>query len=260
MLGISAPGRKRARRRGSSPVARGRVVGGSRAVPLRRRGVAQPPKMGIPPIPQARHVQPRAPIESRVPVAGPALGPPPLTGEGQQLRNNAGAAWGTAQNTYRDSVFQAAMALGDPNAWAKLQADPQFAGYTFAADPNSDYSRLAREETEGLTDVNQARNANNTFFSGFRLKDRSNLSDDIQRQRLASTSSYDTALREYAAALAGSRDQYNQALWDADQYDLKQAQAAEPEPGPTDDEEDESPHAPYHQPKKKRPRRRRRHH
>ncbi len=166
-------------------------------------------------------------------VTAPKLNAPaPRTAASEIMRANAGQGLGLAQNNWRDQVFQAAMGLGDENIFNQLKADPQFAGYQFAVDPNSIMATLGRQEQEGLKSVDEERNAGNTFFSGLRLNDRNDLSSDFSRQRSGALGDYGKALTEYARALAGSQGKYNQGMGDADIYDIDYALQFNPEPGP----------------------------
>lgn len=163
------------------------------------------------------------------PPPAPAAGPPPATSDSATIRANAQQALTGAQTGYRDSAFRAAMALGDPAAWAKMQADPQFAGYQFTQDPNSLFSMLARDETEGLQGLDEESNQRNAFFSGFRLDDRNQFSTGIQEQRAQGARDFDEQLAELARILAGAQGQYNIDIGEADRIDREAAEANAPE-------------------------------
>lgn len=153
------------------------------------------------------------------PVPSPATPGPTSTA----LRANATSALGLAQGQNRDSIFRALMQLGDPTQFGQYQNNPNFAGYQFAQDPNSVFASLGRQETKGLQDVDQGTLAGNTFFSGRRLQDRQDLSDEANRQRLAGTTSFLDDLRNFAATLGGANNQYRQDMADADQSDIDAA-------------------------------------
>ena len=106
-----------------------------------------------------------------------------MTAEGQTLRANADLSLSGAKNAYRDQVYRAAMQLGDQSVLDKLKKDPQFAGYKFAIDPNSQFSQLGRALTEGNRDIDVNQNANNAFFSGFRLNERNEFGQENARQK-----------------------------------------------------------------------------
>jgi hypothetical protein len=164
-------------------------------------------------------------------MASPSPMMPPSTPTGQRMRADATQGLGGAKTNYRDSVFRAAMGLGDEGIFAQLRNNPEFAGYQFAADPNSTMATLQRQETQGLRDVDEnANNVGNTYFSGLRLNDRTQFSDDIQRQRSGALGGYQDALREYARILAGAESSYGTALTDADQFDIDYQMGLEPEP------------------------------
>jgi hypothetical protein len=115
------------------------------------------------------------------------------------------------------------MQLGDPTQFAKYQADPNFAGYQFTQDPNSIFASLARQETEGLNQIDEGTLSGNTFFSGRRLQNRNDLTDETGRQRLAGSTSFSDDLKGLAAALGYAENDYNKALTDADQMDIDAA-------------------------------------
>jgi hypothetical protein len=121
------------------------------------------------------------------------------------------------------------MSLGDPNIIAQLQKDPNFAGFKFASDPNSVFNTLARQEKEGLQGVDQASNQNNAFFSGFRLQDRTKLSDEVSRDRLGATTDYNNQLKDFASALLAAQDEFRAKGREATRADTEAASAAEPE-------------------------------
>jgi hypothetical protein len=203
---------------------------GQAHMPTPSKGVVRrrPPGTGggAPPRPMG----PNTKGQFRPPPPAQPVGPPPQTVEGTGIRANANQSWSDAQSGYRDAVWRAAMGLGDQSVFSKLQADPTFAGYKFSVDPNSQYATLGRQETQGLNDVDETQNQGNTFFSGMRLKGRQDLSDDIQRQRLAATTSYEDQLRQYAQALSAARGDYGLALSQADQADIDAALAQDPQP------------------------------
>lgn len=190
--------------------------------PARPANLAITPVNNKPPTQAAPH-----PIAAKPPTPHPNV-PAPVTQQSATMRANADQALQLAKTGYLDSAYRAAMNLGDPAVLAKLSANPQFAGYQFTQDPNSAFSSLARDETQGLLDTDTASNANNAFFSGYRLQDRSKLSDDVARQRLGASTSYEDALKAYASTLGGAQGDWNSAYSDADQYDIDAALALDP--------------------------------
>lgn len=152
---------------------------------------------------------------------------PPQTASSTAMRANAEQALTGARNTYRDSLFRAIMNLGDTSQFAKYQADPMFAGYTFTQDPNSLFAQLQRQQDLGLKQTDENTLAGNTFFSGRRVTDRQNLIDEANRQRLQGSTDFTDNLRTLAGALTGAEGDYRQAMADADQADIDaQLQAA----------------------------------
>jgi hypothetical protein len=106
-VGIARPPRpQRARRR---PRLRSQVVGR--------------PQMGLPtPAHQTVHPAARpAALQLLLRLLGIAYAPPPQTSAGADIRTGANEAWAGAQNSWRDSVYRAAMQLGDPTAIARLR-------------------------------------------------------------------------------------------------------------------------------------------
>lgn len=154
---------------------------------------------------------------------------PPETAGAHGIRANAQQALTAANTSYLDSVWRAAMQLGDPTIFTQLQSDPRFAGYQFTQDPTSLFATLARDEAQGLEDTGVGFNKNNAFYSGFRLQDEQKLRDEMARQRLAGGTSYTDALKEFASALGGAQSDYGLAMSEADQMDIDAALAAEPE-------------------------------
>lgn len=184
--------------------------------PGKRPGFAAPQATGpTPQAPSASYIRRPAPAPT-VPTPGPSS---------TALRTNAASNIGIARGQNRDAIFRAVMQLGDPTEIAKYQANPEFAGYQFAQDPNSVFASLARQETKGLQDIDTNSNVGNTFFSGMRLRDRQELSDETGRQRLAGSTSFLDDLKNYAASLGLSESQYRQSLSDADQMDIDAALA-----------------------------------
>lgn len=167
---------------------------------------------------------PSAPYQRRpapqatVPTAGPSS---------TALRNSATSALGIARNQNRDAVFRAIMQLGDPEQIAKYKNDSKFAGYDFTQDPNSVFASLARQEQEGLEQIDEGTLSGNTFFSGMRLRDRGRLTDETGRQRLAGTTSFLDDLKAYAAALGLAENDYTTAMSNADQMDIDAALEAD---------------------------------
>jgi hypothetical protein len=155
--------------------------------------------------------------------AAPLPSAPVRTAGSEALRADATSTLGIARNQNRDAIFRAVMQLGDPSLIAKYQQDPTFSGYQFAQDPNSVFASLARQETQGLEDIDVGANAGNTFFSGQRLKNRQELTDETGRQRLAGSTSFEDDLRNYAASLGLSESGYRQSMADADQMDIDAA-------------------------------------
>lgn len=173
--------------------------------------------------PPAQYGQVAAPQAPTGPVA------PPETVGAAGVRANTAQAWQGAQTGNRDAIWRAAMNLGDPAVLAQLQANPEYAGYSFAQDPNSLFSTLDRNQATGLKDIANARNAANTFFSGFRIADQDELRGDISRQRLGGVTDYQDNLREFAAALAAARGDFDLGMSQANQMDIDAAAAIEPE-------------------------------
>lgn len=168
---------------------------------------------GAPTMPSASFVRQPPPPPSMA-IRGPSS---------EALRANAQSALGLANNQYRDAAFRAIMQLGDPTQFSRFQNDPRFSGYQFTQDPNSVFAQLARQEKQGLEDIDVGANQNNTYFSGMRLRDRGKLTDETARQRLAGSTAFEDALREYAAGLGGSENEYRQSMADADQMDIDAA-------------------------------------
>src|ERR1044072_8362347 len=112
---------------------------------LRRRptfnsvGTVGPTRGGLKQPPRPAAVAPPRPA-APAPAAAPPNVAAPMTAEGQTLRANADLSLSGAKNAYRDQVYRAAMQLGDQSVLDKLKKDPQFAGYKFAIDPNSQFS------------------------------------------------------------------------------------------------------------------------
>lgn len=158
-------------------------------------------------------------------VAAPTPTAPTPGASSTALRNEANTNFGIAQGQNRDAIFRAVMQLGDPTLFAKYQADPNFAGYSFAQDPNSIFASLGRQEKQGLEDTDANTLAGNTFFSSNRLRDRTNLSDEAGRQRLAGTTGYLDNLKDLAASLGLAGTTHDKALSDADQMDIDNALA-----------------------------------
>ena len=213
---------------------RNQGTGYARPVRARRRkrvGVATPAGAGLnqpgAPKPAVAPARPAAP-HMPAPVAQPAYVGAPASSAGADIRATAQQQLMQAQGGYREAAYRAAMQLGDPAAWAKMQADPQFKGYKFAVDPNSIFSTLARQEKEGLTGIDDTSNQNNAFFGGFRLTDRNNLSADVARDRLGGTTEYQNQLKDFAAALASAQGQYGSDMRDATRADTEAATAREP--------------------------------
>lgn len=169
--------------------------------------------------PSATYVRKPAPAAT-IPTPGASSG---------ALRANAATNLGIAQGQNRDAIFRAVMQLGDPTQFAQYAADPRFAGYQFTQDPNSVFASLGRQETRGLEDIDAGANVGNTFFSGMRLRDRKNLSDETGRQRLAGSTSFLDDLKSFAASLGGSEGQFRQDMADADQMDIDAALAKDRE-------------------------------
>jgi hypothetical protein len=214
---------------------------GSTGRPVRARR-RRPQRFGTVGPTQAGLNQPAAPVAPRAaPLAKPQVAPyhaappaityngAPATADANALRANAQLALTGAQGSYRDQVYRAAMDLGDQGILNKLKADPQFAGYKFAVDPNSQFSQLGRALTEGNRNIDVNQNANNSFFSGFRLNERNEFGQDNARQKQGAASDYQDALTEYAKALAAAQGQYTNDMGQADQMDLEAAAAREPE-------------------------------
>jgi hypothetical protein len=125
-----------------------------------------PPPKGIP-----------APTNPVPPPAMPVYGAAPPTAQGQAMRSDADKAMAGANTDFRDSVYRAVMALGDPTQIAKYQQDPTFAGYQFSVDPTSTISQLNEAQKVNLQNVDNAAVSGNTFFSGLRL----NNQDDVRQ-------------------------------------------------------------------------------
>lgn len=195
-------------------------------------GARKAPRFGLSPLP--------APDNSNRRITDPVPGPPqswkpggpikpPETAQSHAMRAAAQQALTGANTTYLDSVWRAAMDLGDPTIFGKLQADPRFAGYQFTQDPNSLFASLARDEEQGLRDTGVGFNENNAFYSGFRLQDEQKLRDEMARQLVAGGTNYTDLLRQFASALGAAQSDYGLAMGEADQLDIDAALAAEPE-------------------------------
>lgn len=217
----------RARRRGrqgGSPNRRTTVVGGSGTATFNKPTA---PKKGLAPAaaPQKGAVtRPTATYSSvNVPVGPPSPSTPIRTAGSEALRADANRQIGLARTQNRDAIFRAVMNLGDTSLFSKYQNDPNFAGYQFTQDPNSLFAQLARQETQGLEDIDVNSNAGNTFFSGMRLGDRQKLTDETGRQRLAGSTAFGDDLKELAAALGFAESDYERAIADADQMDIDAA-------------------------------------
>jgi hypothetical protein len=219
--GMARPPRPVRARRRRRPHVQGTV--GPTQGGLNQPHAVAPPKPKAPPVAK--------PVVAPYQAAAPAItyGGAPATADANALRANAQLALTGAQGSYRDQVYRAAMDLGDQGILDKLKADPQFAGYKFAIDPNSQFSQLSRALTEGNRGIDENQNQNNTFFSGLRLNERNQFGDENTRQRLGAASSYQDALREYAKALTAAQGQYSNDLTQADQMDLEAATARAPE-------------------------------
>lgn len=167
--------------------------------------------------------QPRAPVTFAKVNLPPAPTTPRPTANSAALRATAAQDLATAKTQNRDAIYRAVMNLGDPTQFAQYQNDPNFAGYQFTQDPNSLFATLARQETQGLEDIDKSANAGNTFFSGLRLQNRQDLTDETGRQRLAGSTSFSDNLKELAAALGLAQSQYERDIGDADQMDIDAA-------------------------------------
>lgn len=163
-----------------------------------------------------------APVAKYTPTS-PSVGPPPRTAGGEGLRAQAASNLGIAQTQNRDAVYRAIMNLGDPENFAKYGANPEFAGYTFTQDPNSVWASLARQETKGLDTIDKGSLGGNTFFSGKRLQNRTDLSDETSRQRLGASTAYGDDLKALAASLGLAQGQYGGDISSADQMDIDAA-------------------------------------
>lgn len=198
-------------------------VGLARARAVPPKGRLRPGSMGYtPPRPPAAPAAQYTPVGPTAPTAPRAIAPP-QTASSVAMRANAEQGLMGANNNYRDSLFRAIMGLGDPSQFAKYQADPMFAGYNFAQDPNSVFASLQRQETEGLKGIDESANAGNTFFSGNRLTDRQNLTNETDYQRLGASTDFLENLRQLAGALTGAQGDYRQGIGDADQLDIDAA-------------------------------------
>jgi hypothetical protein len=180
-----------------------------------------PPPKGLPAT-QAPPVVPNPPA--------PVYGGAPPTAQGQAIRSDAEKAMTGANTDWRDSVYRGVMSLGDPTLIAKYQNDPSFAGYQFAVDPNSTFGQIGESEKHGLQDVDNSSVQGNTFFSGLRLNNRDDVSQQATYNRASAGNTFQEALANYARALAAAQASYNQAQTGANQVDFDAANAVEPVP------------------------------
>lgn len=218
MLSPAGANSRRPRRARRRVMGRSRVTGGG----LNQPGAPKPRAIVKPP-PRAAINRP-APVQAAISYAGA-----PASSAGADIRATAQQQLGQAQGGWREAVFRAAMNMGDPAILAKLRADPQFKGYKFANDPNSVFAQLGRQETTGLRDIDESSNQNNTFFSGLRLGDRTQLQGDISRDRLGAGTDYQNQLKDFAAALAAAQGQYDADIRNANRADTEAATAREAE-------------------------------
>jgi hypothetical protein len=170
------------------------------------------------------------------PYVRPEFGKAPPSGAGNAIRSDAEQAMTGARTTYADSAWRAAMKLGDKTAWDKLVAEKpeMFTGYTWADDPNSMFAQIASRETDALQDVNDQSLRGNTFFSGLRINDRNEVSEQAANDRGAAGTSFQEALLDYARALQAANDAYRSSGTQASQADLDYAISQEPDPGLAD--------------------------
>jgi len=160
----------------------------------------------------------------------PVYGAAPPTAQGQGIRSDAQKAMSGADTDYRDSVYRAVMGLGDPTLIEKYKADPTFAGYQWAVDPNSQFSQLDLAQKEGIQNVDNAAVQGNTFFSGLKLNNQEDVRQNTNFQKAGAGNSFQEALAGYARALAAAKYAYAQANTTADQTDFDAANAIDPTP------------------------------
>lgn len=183
------------------------------------------PKPVVAPKPATTAAAPAAPVK-----AAPVYGAAPVTGQGQALRSDADKAMQGATTDWRDSVYRSVMGLGDPLQVEKFKNDPRFAGMNFSVDPTSTWSQIGRNEKQGLEDVDKGSLAGNTFFSGIRLNHRDDVSQAATYDRAGAAKTFESALADYARALAAAEAARNSAYSQASGVDYEAALAAEPEP------------------------------
>jgi hypothetical protein len=220
---VTGPTARRPRRKPAPamPVGPGRSIGASPVRPNRPRNYAPAtPSVGPTPWRPAPAIPPQPrPLPT---------GPPPLSSQGSTLRANAEQMRTGGQGAYRDSVYRAAMALGDPEVLNQLKADPAFQGYSFVQDPTSQYSQLGRQETEGLQTLNYNANDRGALNSGFLLTDRGKYSQGINDQRMGAYHDYQDLIGEAARILAGVMADARGTDAQATQADIDAADAIDP--------------------------------
>jgi len=220
------------RRQGGSPNGRtvGTVIskpGQGASIGAQARPVGAPaPKKGLGSVPIGGGTKPTVTTPSasyaRVPVPpGPSV--PTRGATSEAMRANAQSTLGIAKTQNRDAVFRAIMNLGDTSQFAKYKADPNFAGYDFTQDPNSLFASLARQETQGLEDIDKGTLGGNTFFSGMRLNNRQKITDETGRQRLGGTTAFGDDLKKLAASMGLAEGDYGRSISEADQMDIDAA-------------------------------------
>lgn len=137
---------------------------------------------------------------------------------------------------YKSALVQAALSLGSPEILQALRNNPDYAEYAGVIDqgmvnPESTMAQLQKQEEGGLKEVDVGRNANNTFFSGFRLQDRGKVTDEYNSRRTGAVNEYVSGAQADATrGLAGALNDYNRAMNEALGYDIEDQLAAEPEP------------------------------
>jgi hypothetical protein len=165
------------------------------------------------------------------------------------MRSGALGSFTSRVNELRSALVQQALRLGSPEVINALKADPNYAEFVGvlsggANDPNSIFNVLARQETEGLQNVDVGSNARNAFFSGFRLQDRKKVNEDFSGRRAGAVGDYNTFAGATAGDIAQARSDYEAAMNEALGLDTEAALSQEPQPSSTGASEGAAPGSP----------------
>jgi hypothetical protein len=150
------------------------------------------------------------------PAAPPPPGPPPgpvdeggypLTPASAAARSGADEQYGITEGDAHQSLYRAALQYGDPGI---LQ---QYGDYGPVVDnPNSDLSTIARNEALQHTNLGNAMNAQNLYFSGTNQKGQTAVSTEAGKQRSDAYQRFKDAeqrlLTAISTGLAKKRDVY----------------------------------------------------